>query len=98
VKPRTVDAERGVPGGQPQQENLLTEMGWEFRSRGQRRVRDEPDAYNLGELENKHAWLVWWLKIYQVKLDNILSRGGIVRRPNAGEWQARYRHQRRRRR
>ena len=75
--------------GDISKENVLTEMGWEFQDIvDTAEFYTDPDQYNLGELENKHAWLVWWLKIYQVKLDNILLDADGTGRAdhNAGTW------------
>ncbi|MGQ9573308.1 MAG: hypothetical protein ACUVV3_09045 [Dehalococcoidia bacterium] len=42
---------------------------------------------DLVSVFNKHAFLVWYLKIYQAKLDNILLADGTGRKDhNAGKW------------
>lgn len=43
----------------------------------------DPDEFDFGEVYNKHAFLVWWLKIYQVKLTNV---DGAREFHNAGAW------------
>ncbi|UCH87799.1 MAG: thrombospondin type 3 repeat-containing protein [Dehalococcoidia bacterium] len=43
----------------------------------------DPDSFNFSEVLNKHAFLVWWLKIYQVKLTNV---DGERDEHNAGDW------------
>jgi hypothetical protein len=46
-----------------------------------------PDEFDFSEVYNKHAFLVWWLKIYETKLDNIPLADGIGRAShNAGKW------------
>jgi hypothetical protein len=47
----------------------------------------DPDEFDFGEVFNKHAFLVWWLKIYETKLANIPLTDGTGRTDhNAGVW------------
>jgi hypothetical protein len=43
----------------------------------------DPDAFDFSEVLNKHAFLVWWLKIYQTKLTNV---DGAREFHNNGAW------------
>ncbi|UCH87567.1 MAG: thrombospondin type 3 repeat-containing protein, partial [Dehalococcoidia bacterium] len=43
----------------------------------------DPDGFNLFGALNRHAFLVWWLKIYQVKLTNVEGEREFQ---NTGNW------------
>jgi len=73
--------------GDISQESALAEMGLFFNDLVSGGLETDLDLYNISSLENKHAWLVWWLKIYQVKLANILLDQDVGRElHNAGLW------------
>ena len=77
-----------LAAGDINQESVLAEMGLFFNDLVPGGLETDLNRYNLSSLENKHAWLVWWLKIYQVKLANILLDGTTGRElHNAGMWE-----------
>ncbi len=69
-------------------DELRADMGDEFLSLVNEGEFDiDPTAFNFSSIENKHAFLVWWIKIFQVKLDNILLADGVGRADhNSGTW------------